>query len=76
MATPNDPKPPQPDHSMLDEVPQGWDQAPTGSGQLQPHRHPRQEGKGGAYDEEHTLEETQVSQSDQPEEVERSPGGE
>ena len=63
MATPNDPLPPQPDHSMKQEEPLGWDQAPTGSGQQTPHRHPRQEGKGGTPDEaeELNLEEAQAS---------------
>ena len=76
MATPSDPKPPQPDHSMKEETPLGWDQAPKGSEQEKPHRHPRQEGTGGTYDEEKTLEETQVSEDDQPKAMEKDAGGE
>jgi hypothetical protein len=37
----------QPDHSMHDEEPTGWDQAPTDIHDPQQKRHPRQEGKGG-----------------------------
>lgn len=61
MARPNDPKPEQPDHSMKDEEPLGWDQAPTGDDQSTPHRHPRREGKGGTPDHELGLEEAQAS---------------
>ena|SRR5688572_18454734 len=39
--------PNQPDHSMHDEEPMGWDQAPTGSTDPKRKRHPRKEGKGG-----------------------------
>ena len=37
----------QPDHSMKDEEPLGWDQAPTDIQDPQQKRHPRTEGKGG-----------------------------
>ena len=37
----------QPDHSMKDEEPLGWDQAPTESTDPSHKRHPRREGKGG-----------------------------
>jgi hypothetical protein len=37
----------QPDHSMKDEEPLGWDQAPTGIQDPRDQRHPRTEGKGG-----------------------------
>ncbi len=41
-------KPPaQPEHSMHDEEPLGWDQAPTESTDPKNKRHPRKEGKGG-----------------------------
>ena len=66
MATPNDPKPPQPDHSMKQEEPLGWDEAPKGSDQEKPHRHPRQMGTGGTEEHEVNLEEAQVSLNDQP----------
>ena len=49
------------DHSMKDEEQLGWDQAPEGSDQQTPHRHPRQEGQGGAPDEELSLEESQAT---------------
>ncbi len=39
--------PPQPDHSMKDEEPMGWDQAPTDIGDPEQKRHPRTEGTGG-----------------------------
>jgi hypothetical protein len=39
--------PPQPDHSMKDEEPMGWDQAPTDIQAPDQKRHPRTEGKGG-----------------------------
>ncbi len=42
--------PQQPDHSMLDEEPMGWDQAPTGSAPDRERRHPRTGGKGGTPD--------------------------
>jgi hypothetical protein len=42
--TAQDAVPPQPDHSMKDEEPLGWDQAPTGAGDQ---RHPRTGGQGG-----------------------------
>ena len=37
----------QPDHSMHDEEPDGWDMAPTDIHDKQQRRHPRKEGKGG-----------------------------
>jgi hypothetical protein len=37
----------QPDHSMKDEEPLGWDQAPMDEQDPRKRRHPRQEGKGG-----------------------------
>ena len=37
----------QPDHSMHDEEPDGWDQAPTDIQDPRQKRHPRTEGKGG-----------------------------
>lgn len=40
-----DPK--QPDHSMLEEEPLGWDQAPADIKNPRAKRHPRKEGKGG-----------------------------
>jgi len=39
--------PEQPDHSMKEEEPLGWDQAPTESTDPRNQRHPRREGKGG-----------------------------
>jgi len=41
------PAPVQPDHSMKDEEPLGWDQAPTDIHDPERQRHPRTEGKGG-----------------------------
>jgi hypothetical protein len=41
------PAPEQPDHSMHDEEPLGWDQAPTDIDDPRQKRHPRTEGKGG-----------------------------
>lgn len=41
------PAPEQPDHSMKDEEPLGWDQAPTDIQDPKKQRHPRTEGKGG-----------------------------
>jgi hypothetical protein len=41
----DDPK--QPDHSMHDEEPDGWDQAPTDIRDPKMKRHPRTEGRGG-----------------------------
>ena len=41
------PAPEQPDHSMKDEEPMGWDQAPTDIRDPQQQRHPRTGGKGG-----------------------------
>jgi len=38
---------PQPDHSMFDEEPDGWDQAPTDIKTPEMKRHPRKEGRGG-----------------------------
>ena len=37
----------QPDHSMHDEEPMGWDQAPTDIQDPERQRHPRTEGRGG-----------------------------
>jgi hypothetical protein len=37
----------EPDHTMFDEEPNGWDQAPTDIHDPQQQRHPRREGKGG-----------------------------
>ena len=39
--------PHQPDHSMNDEEPTGWDQAPNDIHNPRHKRHPRTEGKGG-----------------------------
>ncbi len=39
--------PVQPDHSMKDEEPDGWDQAPTDIHDKRQKRHPRTEGTGG-----------------------------
>lgn len=41
------PAPEQPDHSMLDEEPDGWDLAPNDIKNPREKRHPRTEGKGG-----------------------------
>lgn len=41
------PAPEQPDHSMLEEEPDGWDLAPTDIDDPRRKRHPRTEGKGG-----------------------------
>ena len=43
----SDDQPDQPDHSMHDEEPLGWDQAPTDIHDPTMQRHPRREGKGG-----------------------------
>jgi hypothetical protein len=40
----------QPDHSMFDEEPAGWDQAPTDIQDPRQQRHPRTGGKGGTPD--------------------------
>ena len=37
----------QPDHSMHEEEPDGWDQAPTDISDHRQKRHPRTEGRGG-----------------------------
>jgi hypothetical protein len=37
----------QPDHSMHEEEPDGWDQAPTDIHDNRQKRHPRTEGRGG-----------------------------
>jgi hypothetical protein len=42
--------PPQPDHSMIEEEPLGWDQAPTDGNDTRAKRHPRTGGKGGTPD--------------------------
>jgi hypothetical protein len=50
---PTDEAPPahrQPDHSMHDEEPDGWDQAPTDIRDPRQKRHPRTGGKGGTPD--------------------------
>ena len=39
--------PEQPDHSMKDEEPLGWDQAPKNIDDPKDKRHPRTEGRGG-----------------------------
>jgi hypothetical protein len=39
--------PTEPDHSMNEEEPLGWDQAPTESTDPRRKRHPRKEGRGG-----------------------------
>ena len=41
------PEPEQPDHSMKDEEPMGWDQAPTDIRSPRDQRHPKTDGKGG-----------------------------
>jgi hypothetical protein len=41
------PAPAQPDHSMLDEEPTGWDMAPTDIHDPERQRQPKTEGKGG-----------------------------
>lgn len=65
MAKPTDPKPEkQPDHSMKEEEPLGWDEAPTGDEPEHEHRHPRQEGKGGTPDHEVPLDEAQGEADD------------
>ena len=46
-GAPGSPLPEQPDHSMKDEEPMGWDQAPTDIRDPRQQRHPRTEGKGG-----------------------------
>lgn len=46
----HDPLPQQPDHSMHDEEPLGWDQVPTDIKDPRQQRHPRTEGKGGTPD--------------------------
>lgn len=40
----------QPDHSMHEEEPMGWDQAPTDAADPSQKRHPRTGGKGGTPD--------------------------
>jgi hypothetical protein len=44
------PAPRQPDHSMHDEEPLGWDQAPTDIDDPAQKRHPRTGGQGGTPD--------------------------
>ena len=46
-AEPSGPAPDQPDHSMKDEEPMGWDQAPQDIDDDRQKRHPRTEGRGG-----------------------------
>ncbi len=58
MARPDDPKPPQPDHSMKEDQPLGWDTAPEDLPEGE-ERHPRQKGKGGTPDHELPLDEAQ-----------------
>ncbi len=43
-------RPAQPDHSMLDEEPLGWDQTPEKIDDPSSKRHPRTGGKGGTPD--------------------------
>ena len=45
-ATASSKLPPQPDHSMLEEEPLGWDQAPQGKAAPDASRHPRTGGEG------------------------------
>jgi hypothetical protein len=47
QSTQSGPAPQQPDHSMHDEEPDGWDMAPTDIHDKRRQRHPRTEGKGG-----------------------------
>ncbi len=66
QSTPGDAKPlpgqeDNADHSVKEETPLGWDQAPKEADQQTPHRHPRQDGKGGTPDKELGLEEAQAS---------------
>lgn len=69
MATPTDPKPAeQPDHSMNQEEPLGWDQAPNEDTPDADKRHPRQDGKGGTPNHELPLEEAQGQENDGGEE--------
>ena len=44
---PSGPAADQPDHSMKDEEPMGWDQAPNDIDDNRQKRHPRTEGRGG-----------------------------
>jgi hypothetical protein len=44
---PSEPAPDQPEHSMKDEEPMGWDQAPQDIHEDRQKRHPRTEGRGG-----------------------------
>ena len=46
-AEPTHPAAGQPDHSMHEEEPDGWDQAPTDIQNPRAKRHPRTEGRGG-----------------------------
>lgn len=71
-TNPNDPKPPQPEHSMKEEEPLGWDEGPKGEDEATPHPQPRQMGKGGTPDEEMPLDEAQASEADAPSHKERS----
>lgn len=45
----------QPDHSMNEEEPAGWDEAPQGAVPAEFKRHPRIGGKGGTPDEGETT---------------------
>lgn len=49
-----EPLPPQPDHSMKEELPMGWDMAPTDIHNPREQRQPRTEGKGGTPDRDET----------------------
>jgi hypothetical protein len=46
-AAPSAGAPDQPDHSMKDEEPMGWDQAPQDIDDNRQKRHPRTDGRGG-----------------------------
>ena len=48
-----------PDKSMKEEAPLGWDEAPTDEDTENEHRHPRQMGKGGTPDKGLPLDEAQ-----------------
>lgn len=50
LPVPDSIAPEQPNHSMKDEEPTGWDQAPQGRMPTEHQRHPRTGGKGGTPD--------------------------
>lgn len=59
---PDNPKPLpglDPEHTMKNETPLGWDQAPREADTKNEHRHPRQIGKGGTPDQELPIDEAQ-----------------